>query len=99
MVYPIQNISGIINKVMFPVLSKVQDNNALIGKAYLQIAKTVSLVAFPLMLGVMALADPFVQVVLGEKWQPIILLLSILAPVGLLQSINSTVGAKGSTVQ
>lgn len=93
MVYPIQNISGIINKVMFPVLSKVQDNNELIGKAYLQIAKTVSLVAFPLMLGVMALASPFVLVVLREKWQPIITLLLILAPVGLLQSINSTVGA------
>ncbi len=93
MVYPIQNISGIINKVMFPVLSKVQDDNRLIGKAYLQIAATVSLITFPLMLGVMALAGPFVNVVLGEKWIPVITLLVILAPVGLLQSINSTVGA------
>lgn len=93
MVYPIQNISGIINKVMFPVLSKVQDDNRLISKAYLQIAATVSLVTFPLMLGVMVLSDPFVKVVLGEKWLPVITLLVILAPVGLLQSINSTVGA------
>ncbi len=93
MVYPVQNISFIVNRVMFPVLSKVQDDNDKISRAFLQISAGIALVSFPLMLGVMALSDSFVEIVLGEKWLPVAGLLVILAPVGMFQSINSTVGA------
>jgi O-antigen/teichoic acid export membrane protein len=44
------------------------------------------------MAGVMAVADPFVRAVLGEKWHPVASLLVILAPVGLMQSVVTTVG-------
>lgn len=93
MVYPVQNISYIVNRVMYPVLSKVQEDNDKISRAFLQIAGGIALLSIPLMLGVMALSDPFVNIVLGEKWLPVIGLLVILAPVGMLQSINGTVGA------
>ncbi len=93
MVYPVQNISFILNRVMFPVLSKVQEDNGKISRAFLQITAGIALASFPLMLGVMALSDSFVHVVLGDKWLPVAGLLVILAPVGMFQSINSTVGA------
>jgi O-antigen/teichoic acid export membrane protein len=44
------------------------------------------------MAGVMAVAEPFVGAVLGEKWRPVAGLLIILAPVGLMQSVMTTVG-------
>ena len=57
--------------------------------------------SFPLMLGILALADPFIITVFGTKWRPVILLIIILAPVGFLQSIGTTTGsvyqAKGRT--
>jgi PST family polysaccharide transporter len=47
------------------------------------------------------LAKPFISVTLGPKWQQVALLIQILAPVGAIQSIGSTVGliyqAKGRT--
>nr|WP_265583574.1 polysaccharide biosynthesis C-terminal domain-containing protein [Synechocystis salina] len=45
------------------------------------------------MLGLWGLAEPFVLTVFKEQWSPIIPLLLILVPVGLSQSIGSTVGA------
>jgi len=46
-------------------------------------------------------ADPLIRTMLGEKWRPAILLFQILAPVGLVQSVQSTTGqiymSKGRT--
>jgi PST family polysaccharide transporter len=51
-----------------------------------------ALVAFPLMLGLAGTARPFVEVVFGAAWVPIVPLLFILAPVGALQAVGATVG-------
>ena len=91
-IYPLYNISGLLNRVLFPVLSQVQDDNTLVTSGYLRVVSSVAMITFPLMLGVMALADPFVHVVLGDQWLPVIPLLVILAPVGMMLSIVSTVG-------
>ena len=49
----------------------------------------------------MSAADLFVFVFLDSKWEPIISILIILAPVGMLQTITATTGsiyqAKGRT--
>ena len=54
-----------------------------------------------MMAGVLVLAKPFVLTVFGVEWQSVIPLIMILAPVGMIQSIGSTVGsiyqAKGRT--
>ncbi len=93
LLFPLQNISSVIGRVMFPVYASVQDDNQRFGNAYLKVAKTIALVSFPLMMGVFSLAAPFVLTVFGAKWQPVILLIMILAPVGLIQSIGTTTGA------
>lgn len=92
MVYPLQNISSVLNRVMFPVLSKVQDDNTRIAAGYLRVVEYTALISFPLMLGVVALADPLVHVVFGDKWLQVIPLLTILAPVGIVQTVVSTTG-------
>ena len=54
-----------------------------------------------MMIGLWVVAEPFVLTVFGLPWSPVILLLMILAPVGLAQSIGMTVGtiyqSKGRT--
>jgi len=90
--FPVQAISGVIRTVLFPALSRVQDDNLKIRTAYLRACGAISLVALPLMGGMWALATPFVYVVFGSKWVPMIPLLIILAPVGFLNSILATVG-------
>lgn len=92
MLYPLQNVSAVIGRVMFPALSKLQDDNARFSFAYLKMSSTIALISFPLMVSIWALAKPFILTFFGQQWQPVILLLMILAPVGMSQSIMTTVG-------
>lgn len=101
MLYPLQNISITLMKVLFPAFSTLQNDNEKFKKIYLQVIFALALITFPIMTGLMATALPLVDVVFGDKWQGLGMLLIILAPSGLLRSIYSTVGAlfmaKGNT--
>ena len=52
----------------------------------------IGLVGFPLMLGLAAVADPFVRVLYGTKWLGLIPLLRVLAVVGALQLLTNPTG-------
>jgi PST family polysaccharide transporter len=93
LLFPIQNISSVIGRVMYPVFSSLQEDNKQFASAYLKVIANIALVTFPLMFGVIALARPFVLTFFGENWEPVILLVIIFAPVGLAQSIGTTVGS------
>lgn len=93
MLYPLQSISGAIGRVMFPAYSHMQDDDAMIRRAYLNAAGAIALITFPMMLGLIALSELFILTVFGSQWVAVIVLLMILAPVGLVQSIGTTVGA------
>ena len=93
MVYPLQGISAVIGRVMFPLYSQMQGDLKAFRNAYLSIAWAIAFVSFPTMLGLTVVAQGFVLTVFGDKWQPVIELLVILAPLGAIQSIASTVGS------
>lgn len=93
MLYPLQNIATVIGRVMFPVYSRLQEDDAVFRRAYLRVAGAIATITFPAMLGLMVVSKPFVLTVFGNEWLPIATLLVILAPVGLVQSIGTTVGA------
>lgn len=101
MLYPLQGISVVISRVMFPLYSRMQEDADQFRWTYLKVASAIALISFPLMLGLTALAEPFVLALFGPAWTPVIPLLMILAPIGALQSIGTTVGtiyeAKGRT--
>jgi O-antigen/teichoic acid export membrane protein len=64
--------------VMFPALSKVQTNNERLAAGYLKSVTYVSLVLFPALGGLAAVAGPAVAVIWGERWLPVVLPLQIL---------------------
>ena len=101
MLYPLQNISRILMNVLFPAFATLQNDNARFKKAYLRVIFFISLVSFPLMIGLIATADVLVDVLFGDKWKGLAILLIILAPSGMMRSIFTTVGsiymAKGHT--
>ena len=92
MLYPLQSISWVIGKVMFPAFSKIQHDLEKVRTAYLKMVKAISLVTFPMMFGLFAVAPEFVHVIYGPKWEPLILLIRILCFCGIVQSIGTTVG-------
>lgn len=85
-------ISFIIGRVMFPALSKIQNDTERFRNFYLKTIRVISIVSFPLLIGLFVLAKPLVLVVYGEKWSMAIIPLQILSIVGMFQSIGSTVG-------
>jgi PST family polysaccharide transporter len=101
MLYPLQNISRILTRVLFPAFSTIKDDNQKFKKSYLRVIFFISLVSFPLMIGLISVAGLFVDVLFGDKWDGLAILLIILAPSGILHSIYTTVGvlytAKGNT--
>ena len=76
--FPSSNITGILQRVAFPILSKMQDDDEQLGSAYRKFIKLSAFLIFPLMVGFAAVADPFIRLVLTDKWSDAILLLQIL---------------------
>ncbi len=92
MLWPVQNISAVLCRALFPVLSRLQQDTDRLASAYLKTTAAIALITAPMMLGLFVLREPFVGAVLGPQWAPVAGLLAWLAPVGLLQAIGTTVG-------
>lgn len=75
---PSQNITGVIQSVTFPVLSKMQSDDDYLKRNYLKMIRTTAFVIFPLMLMLAALARPLVMVMITAKWEGCIILLQLL---------------------
>jgi PST family polysaccharide transporter len=101
MLYPLQNISRVLMRVLFPAFSKLQNNDEKFREVYKHAIFYISLIAFPIMTGLMSTADVLVDLLFGDKWEGLALLLMILAPSGMIRSIFTTTGAiykaKGNT--
>lgn len=66
--FPSSNITRIIQRVAFPVLCNIQNDNAKLADNYRKMLKLSAYVMFPMMVGLASLAYPFIDVVLGVKW-------------------------------
>ena len=76
--FPSSNITGVLQSVTFPVLSTIQNDEARLSNAYRRFLRISAFVIFPLMVGLSAVADPFIRLVLTDKWEGAIYLLQIL---------------------
>ncbi|MFZ2385319.1 MAG: MOP flippase family protein [Candidatus Omnitrophota bacterium] len=92
MLYPLQNTSWIISKVMFPAFSKIQGNLEKVRVTYFKTVKAGALVAFPLMIGLFIMVPFLVTAIFGHKWMAAIGTIRILCVCGLFQSVGTTVG-------
>lgn len=77
--FPAQNISLIILKVIYPVQCKIQDDTEKLKDNFLLTLRFSCFVIFPMMLGLVALAKPLVMVLLKEQWIDTVPILQILA--------------------
>ncbi|MCI6511012.1 MAG: lipopolysaccharide biosynthesis protein [Prevotella sp.] len=75
---PSQTLTGVIQNVSFPVLSKLQDDDAKLVEGYRRMINTTAFVVFPSMMLLAALARPLVIALITPKWLPCVILLQIL---------------------
>lgn len=90
---PTSMINSVVTKVAFPVFSKMQNEKVRLKNGFIKVLKLLSLINFPMMLGLAVVAPVAVPVVFGEQWHPSIILVQILTMVGLLRSTGNPVGS------
>lgn len=76
--FPSSNLTGIMQRVTYPVLCSIQEDDKRLEKVYRKFLKLSAFVVFPLMLGLSAVARPFIRVTIGEQWEFCAVLLQIL---------------------
>ena len=65
---PSQTTTEIVTKVAYPVLSRLQNDTAKLLKAYFLILTVPLWLLFPILVGLTVLAEPFIFVLIGDKW-------------------------------
>lgn len=62
------NITGIFQRVSYPVLCTIQNDDERLANVYRRMLRVSAFVIFPLMIGLAAVARPFIVTILTEKW-------------------------------
>lgn len=83
------NINTTINAVLFPAIAQIQDDKATVVNFLRRSIKTGSFLLFPVLLGFAATAEPFVLLVLTEKWLPSVPFIQVICLALLLSPIST----------
>jgi len=69
------SVSSILQQVTYPILASLQDDEDKMVSVYSRLIRMTSFFILPVMTLFALLADPFIRLLLGEKWVPVIVLL------------------------
>ena len=71
-------ISDVVARVAYPIEGELQDNDKELQRRFFQMLRMTCFILFPLMMGIAALAEPAVRLLLTEKWLDAVPLMRIL---------------------
>lgn len=71
-------ISDVVARVAYPIECELQDNDKELQRRFFQMLRMTCFILFPLMMGIAALAEPAVRLLLTEKWLDAVPLMRIL---------------------
>src|SRR5688572_4791543 len=83
----IRLVTEVTNSVAFPAFSRIQHQPERMRHAFYKVTQYTSVFAFPVFIGLAALAPEIVPAVFGEKWAPSIPVMQVLSLIGILQSV------------
>jgi lipopolysaccharide exporter len=90
---PVAKIKPIVTKVALPIFARIQADVDRLKRGYIMVLKGLSIINFPLLIGLVVTAPVFIRVVFGAQWLPSVILVQILAFVALVRSTGNPVGA------
>ena len=86
---PSSNITSILQRVTFPVLSTIQNDMPRLQTNYRRLLKLSAFIVFPLMMGLAAVAFPVIRIILTPKWEGCSLYLQIICFALMLYPIHA----------
>ncbi|BDQ02776.1 lipopolysaccharide biosynthesis protein [Ignavibacterium sp.] len=75
---PSSNINGVVQRISYPVLVKIQDDDAALKRALKKLIKTTMFITFFLMIIMAASAESLIITLIGKKWIPSVEYLQLL---------------------
>ncbi|WP_254535913.1 lipopolysaccharide biosynthesis protein [Halomarina litorea] len=90
---PATEVSNVISGVTFPAYSKIQDDKAMLEDAFYQTLRITFLTITPMSVGILLVAKPFTNVLLGKDWISMVSAMQIMVVAGFSRAILSTGGA------
>ncbi len=88
MLMPLARIAQPIVEVLFPAMSRIQDDRPRMAAMWLRANRMIGAITVPAMVGLMIVGPEFVATLFGAKWADAAPVIQILAWVGLLQSLQ-----------
>ena len=82
-VFPMNRVIGIMARVLLPVFSRAQDDNARMRRGYCLLIRYQAMIACPAMVGLILVAPELVSALLHPKWAESTLLIQLRCPYGL----------------
>jgi teichuronic acid exporter len=79
---PVKTITAVVQNVTFPVFSALQDDDGKLISGYTKVLRMLAAIVLPLMVIIFITSGPLIQMVLGEKWLPVIPYLKLMALYG-----------------
>ncbi len=86
---PSKNLTAVLNRVSFPVLATIQDDERRLKNSYKKLIKTTVFFSFTIMIAMSAASESLIIVLIGEKWRPAIPYLQLLCFGGMLYPLHS----------
>lgn len=77
--FPANVTTDILVSVNYPILARLQDDNAILVNAYRKMLTVPLFALYPILVGMAVLGEPFIGLLLGEKWLPCVPFLQIIA--------------------
>lgn len=84
-----QSIAVTIQRVTYPILSSIQDDEDRLKFSFRKIIKMSAFVNFPLMIGLASIATPLFTLLFGERWLPAVIYFQLLCFAGMLYPIHA----------
>jgi O-antigen/teichoic acid export membrane protein len=88
MLMPLARIAQPIVEVLFPAMSRIQDDRPRMAAMWLRANRMIGAITVPAMIGLILVAPEFVATLFGSRWEEATPVIQILAWVGLLQSLQ-----------
>jgi O-antigen/teichoic acid export membrane protein len=84
-----RNLTVTVQRVSYPVLSQVQDENERLREGYRKLIMATMFITFTAMLGMAAIAEPMIHTLIGAKWLPSVEYLQLLCLAVMLNPLHA----------
>jgi O-antigen/teichoic acid export membrane protein len=85
---PVDKISTVVNQLASPIMAELQDKRSAMQVSLLRGLRLVALIAFPMCIGLLLVADDLIRVLLTDKWSEAVPALQILCLYAFIRSLD-----------